>query len=226
MLPIEQLPNCIRNDPEWLAWARIVAALTTQDDVKFGCNHDIQHWVTVSNTAKDFTTLAGGSHHEVQLAIIAGLLHDCGLICGEKHHAANGAQIAKAFLEARYYGNNAPLSDNDIALICHAIANHGDGKETKSIIDAAIIFADKIHVTKDRVVTASSIILEEAIKIEHVSYSIDADTLTLRYQVSDGFRPEQFFRWQKAYDAPAKAAAFIGKAFVLLINGKRFNLPI
>lgn len=224
MVFIEQLYDRIRHDPEWRAWAKIIASHSIEDDVKFGCDHGIYHWTTVANVAQDFVSRAGGNKHDALLARIAGLLHDCGLICGEEHHAENGAQIAKAFLAARY-GNNHPLSNIDIAIICHAIANHSSGREINNIIDAAILFADKTHVCRDRVYTTSSIILEEATKIKQVDFKIAKDTLAVRYQTIDGFDPDKFFRWRKAYEAPAKTAAFLGKNFVLFINNVRYCLP-
>lgn len=224
MVFIEQLHDRIRHDKEWRAWAKIVATLTTAEDVKFGCDHGIYHWTTVAGIAKDFVLRAGGNARDAMLADIAGLLHDCGLICGNDKHAENGAQIAKAFLQARY-GDGRPLSNVDIEIIAHAIANHSDGTEMNNIIDVALHFADKIHVWRDRVYKTSSIILEEATKIRRIDYKITATALVVRYQVEDDFIPEKFFRWKKAYEAPQKAASFLGKQFILFLNDKRYILP-
>ena len=224
MVFIQQLRDSITQDAEWHAWADIVATHTIDEDVKFGCDHGIRHWEKVADIAKDFVLRASGDERNANLAEIAGLLHDCGLICGNDHHAENGAQIAKAFLKA-HYGNRQPLSDIDIDVICHAIANHSNGTEIINIVDAAIFFADKIDVSRDRVNTTSSIILAEAIKIKSVDYEITNDRLILRYQVEDGFDHNQFFRWRKALEGPAKAATFIGKDFAFYLNDQRYSLP-
>ena len=219
MVFIEQLHDRIRHDKEWRTWAKIVATLTTAEDVKFGCDHGIYHWTTVAGIAKDFVLHAGGNARDAMLADIAGLLHDCGLICGNDKHAENGAQIAKAFLQARY-GDGRPLSNVDIEIIAHAIANHSDGTEMNNIIDVALHFADKIHVWRDRVYKTSSIILEEATKIKSIDYEITAAVLAVRYQVEDDFIPKKFFRWKKAYEAPQKAASFLASSsfFFSMIN--------
>ena len=232
MTPAQRLHNLIINDPEWHAWADIIETRTIQEDVKFGCDHGPKHWTAVADLASHFVLNANGSYNDAVLADTAGLLHDCGLICGNKRHSENGAQIARAFLKARFGKDVYPadlyrphLSDSDIYTICHAIANHSSGQEISTIVDAAIHFADKIDVTRDRVHVTSSIILDQAVKIKRVSYEITDDSLVMHYTTDPDFNSAQFFRWRKAYDAPAAAAKFLKKGFAFYINGERFYLP-
>ena len=228
----QRLHRRIVRDPEWHAWADIIDSHTIEEDVKFGCDHGPKHWLAVADAARNFVLSVNGSYNDAILANTAGLLHDCGLICGNEHHPENGAQIAKAFLMVRFSKANTlgdpdcpQLSNRDIETICHAIANHSNGAEINTIVDAAIFFADKIDVTRDRVRTSSSIISDQAVKIKRVYYEITEAALVLHYTTDAGFDPTQFFRWRKAYDAPAAAAKFIGKDFAFYINNERFYLP-
>ncbi|MCR5573181.1 MAG: HD domain-containing protein [Candidatus Saccharibacteria bacterium] len=230
----QRLHNCIVRDPEWHAWADIIETHTIQEAAKFGCDHGPKHWTSVADLARNFVLNTTGSYNDAILADVAGLLHDCGRICGNERHPENGAQIARAFLMARFNKPNEladpyqpRLSDSDIDTICHAIANHSNGQEINTIVDVAVFFADKIDVTRDRdrVHTSSSIISEQATKIKRVYYEITDSSLVLHYETSGDFDSDVFFRWRKAYDAPAAAAKFISKNLEFYIDNKRFNLP-
>lgn len=216
------IPSLIASDPEWAAWAKIIDSYYSAKGDKFDCDHGVKHWRAVAETATDFVQKTTNNHHLAILANIAGLLHDCGLICGDEGHEKNGAVIAKAFLIARF---SQKLTVDEIEMICHAIANHSNGKEVKSIIDAAILFADKIDVSRERIFTVTNELLVEAHKIHRIEYEITPKEVIVRYRVEDDFDPSIFFTWRKAYKAPAKAARFAKRNFSLFLNDTKFELP-
>lgn len=216
------IPSLIISDPEWLAWAKIIDSYYAAKGDKFDCDHGVKHWHAVANTATDFVEKTTNNHHLAILAHIAGLLHDCGLICGDEGHEKNGAVIAKAFLVARF---SHQLTVDEIETICHAIANHSNGKEVKTIIDAAILFADKIDVSRERIFTVTNELLAEANKIRRIEYTITPKEIVVKYHVDDDFNPDIFFAWRKAYRAPAKAAKFTNRSFSLFLNDTKYELP-
>ena len=93
MIFIEQLHDRIFHDPEWREWDKIVGNYTVEEDIKFGCDHGKQHWLDVARIAADFVRRAGGNAREIALADTAGMLHDCGMICGEDNHAENDSSL-------------------------------------------------------------------------------------------------------------------------------------
>lgn len=227
MVSVEQLHSSIFQDPEWRAWAKIVSSLTPEDDVKFGCDHGIQHWLNVSRIAADFARQAGGTDYEVALADIAGLLHDCGMICGEKNHAENGASIVRPYLRARLgdagYGM---LTDSDIEVVCHAIAQHSDYTEIVNLVDAALVFADKVDLGRHRTLSINNDIQLSASQIERINYAVTDDAVIVSYTVTPDFNAYFFLSsWPKAYEVPLKIAVWLKKDCQFFVNNQRIILP-
>lgn len=215
------IPTLIISDPEWIAWANIIGSFYSANGDKFDCDHGIKHWRAVAGVATDFVEKTTHNPHLATIANIAGLLHDCGLICGNERHDKNGAFIAQAFLTARF---NHLLTVDEIKMITHAIANHSSGKEIKTIIDAAIHFADKIDVSRERILAVTNELLVEANKIQKIEYSITLKDIVVKYYVDKDFNPDVFFAWRKAYEAPAKAAKFVNRNFTLFLNNTKYEL--
>ena len=225
MVFIEQMQDCISHDPEWRAWAKIISNYTVLDDIKFGCDHGMNHWIRVSRIAADFARKTGGNDHEIHLVTIAGLLHDCGMICGEERHAENGACIARPYLQA-HWGNLSPLSEADIRIICHAIAHHSDCTEINNIVDAALMFADKVDITRNRLVSIHNDVQRCVSQIERVDYDITDTELGINYVTDDDFDYNYFLtNWPKAHEVPARIAAWLNRDFLFFINDQRIILP-
>ncbi len=223
MVFLDQLHARIIHDPEWQEWAQMVGQYDADIEIKFGCDHGKQHWLRVANTAKDFVQRAGGNRYEILLADIAGLLHDCGLICGDANHAANGARIAQAYL-ASHWGNERPLSDSDISIITHAIAHHSDCQDIHNLVDAGLIFADKTDLDHRRALQTINHTQREITKIKQIQFKVTDTVLALNYEVADDFNLDNF-HWKKAFDAPAAVAIFLSKEFRFFINGHPAHLP-
>ena len=225
MLRFKELSTYIKTDPEWLSCALLVESYTAKDNPKFGSDHGFYHWITVADTAYDLTLMAGYGEHTATLAKIAGLLHDWGLIFGDNNHATLSAALARTYLKT-HFGDKHPLKNTEIDVICHAIAHHSDGKEMANIVDAAVLFADKVHVCSGRINDACNDILREAAKIKRVSFGLTNGFLVLNYQTREDFNPELFFSaWPKAFDAPARVAHFLGRSFKLFLNNNNY-LPM
>lgn len=225
MVFTDQLHRRILNDPEWRAWGKLADNLTIKDDVKFGCDHGINHWKNVSRIAANFVDCAGGSHTEIVLADIAGLLHDIGIICGDFQHAHISSCMARAYLES-HFGEDRPLSTADIEIICHAIKVHSDCNEINNLVDAAVMFADKIDIDKKRALVVANKIIQHVTMIQRISFNIDKRYLTIEYTVSDDFNESFFFpSWPKAYSVPAKVADYLGKELKFIINDHRLIWP-
>jgi hypothetical protein len=222
MVFLDQLHDRIIHDPEWQEWAKMVGQYNADTEIKFGCDHSKPHWLRVAAVAEDFVRRAGGNHYEMLLADIAGLIHDCGLICGDANHATNGARIAEAYLKSRW-GNGRPLKDSDIAIIVHAIAHHSSCDDIQNLVDAALIFADKTDLDHRRALQTVNHTQQEITKIKQIQFKITKTTLALNYEVADDFNLDNF-HWKKAFDAPAAVAVFLSKEFRFYVNGRPVRL--
>lgn len=88
----------------------------------------------------------GYSEHEVELARIAGYLHDIGNLVNRDDHSQSGAVMAFGIL------SDMGMPAEDIATITTAIGNHDEGTGVPvNAVAAALILADKSDVRRSRV---------------------------------------------------------------------------
>lgn len=108
--------------------------------------HSFQHVTRVAETAKYILETMGYSSHEVELAMIAGYLHDIGNLVNRVEHSQSGAVMAFRILD------NMNMPPEDIATVVTAIGNHDEGTGIPvDAISAALILADKSDVRRNRV---------------------------------------------------------------------------
>ncbi len=108
--------------------------------------HSHRHISIVSKRAGDILTKLGYPERTVELAKIAGYLHDIGNCVNRVDHAHSGAIMAFNILKDM----GMPVQER--AEIMMAIGNHDEKTGTAvSDISAALILADKSDVHRDRV---------------------------------------------------------------------------
>ena len=108
--------------------------------------HSFAHVVHVANTAGYILETMGYDEHTVELAKIAGYLHDIGNLVNRKDHSQSGAVMAWSIL------NDMGCDPEDIATIVTAIGNHDEGTGVPvNAVAAALILADKADVRRSRV---------------------------------------------------------------------------
>ncbi|MCL1914694.1 MAG: HD domain-containing protein [Eubacteriaceae bacterium] len=109
-------------------------------------DHSFAHVCKSAETASFILAQLGYPKKSVELAKIAGLLHDIGNMINRTFHALTGAEIARDILESK------GMAYKDIALVCSAIGNHDeDTGSPVNEICAALIVADKSDVRRSRV---------------------------------------------------------------------------
>lgn len=108
--------------------------------------HSFAHVTKVSETAAYILTKLGYDEHEIELAKIAGHLHDIGNLVNRIDHSLSGATMAFRILD------NLGFSAEDTATIVTAIGNHDEGTGVPvNAVAAALILADKSDVRRSRV---------------------------------------------------------------------------
>lgn len=118
-----------------------------QLDVLGYTEHSKRHIGIVSKRAGDILKALGYPEERIELAKIAGFLHDIGNCVNRIEHAQSGAILAYNILKE--IGMNA----KDRTEVMMAIGNHDEGTGTAvSDISAALILADKSDVHRNRVV--------------------------------------------------------------------------
>ncbi len=109
--------------------------------------HSQRHVSIVSNRAGRILETLGYDEYRIELAKIAGYLHDIGNGVNRVDHAHSGAILAYNILK------DMGMDVKDRTEIMSAIGNHDETTGTAvSDISAALILADKSDVHRDRVV--------------------------------------------------------------------------
>ncbi len=108
--------------------------------------HSFAHVVHVAQMAGDILKELGFDERTVELARIAGYLHDIGNLVNRVDHSQSGAVMAWSIL------NDMKCDPEEIATIVTAIGNHDEGNGVPvNAVAAALILADKADVRWTRV---------------------------------------------------------------------------
>lgn len=108
--------------------------------------HSFAHVGKVSTEAARILEYVGCDKDTVELARIAGYMHDIGNLVNREEHSQSGAVMAFRILD------NMGMSPEDIATVVTAIGNHDEGTGVPvNAVSAALILADKTDVRRTRV---------------------------------------------------------------------------
>ena len=148
-------------------------------------DHSTAHCALVAERAAEILKELGYDKDTIELAKIAGFMHDIGNAINRSHHAEYGAILAYELLKE----TDMPIDDR--LTIVSAIGNH-DEKDGVAVdaVTAALIIADKTDVRRSRVVSPK----EEFDIHDRVNYAVtDADvivdrenmTITLKLEIDE-----------------------------------------
>jgi len=108
--------------------------------------HSFAHVMRVAEMSGYVLKTLGYPERDVELARIAGYLHDIGNLVNRESHSLTGAVMAFRILD------NLGFDAHDIATITTAIGNHDEATGTPvNHVCAALILADKTDVRRSRV---------------------------------------------------------------------------
>ena len=108
--------------------------------------HSFAHVTKVAEVSGYILETLDYPERDVELARIAGYLHDIGNLVNRESHSLSGAVMAFRILE------NMGFDATDIAMITTAIGNHDEGTGVPvNHVCAALILADKSDVRRSRV---------------------------------------------------------------------------
>jgi len=183
--------------------------------------HSFAHVMHAAETAGYILQTMGYDDHTVELAKIAGYLHDIGNLVNRKDHSQSGAVMAWSIL------NDMDCDPADVATIVTAIGNHDEGTGVPvNPVAAAMILADKADVRRSRVrnqeLSAFDIhdrvnysVIESSLKI-----SDDKSLIRLKLTVDTqyGSVMDYFEIFLQRMLLCRKAAETLGLRFTLIIN--------
>ncbi len=133
--------------------------------------HSFAHVCAVSAGCEYILKTLGYDEQTIELAKIAGYLHDIGNVVNRTDHSQSGAVMAFRILD------KLGMPPSDIAKIVTAIGNHDEGTGVPvSAISAALILADKTDVRRSRVRNSDRTSFDIH---DRVNYSVEAARVTI-----------------------------------------------
>lgn len=205
-----------------------VLAFLKKGDANLGVlgytEHAEAHCAVVAERAAYILKTFGYSEHEIELAKIAGFMHDIGNAVNRSHHAEYGALLANEILK------ETEMSLEDRVNIVTAIGNHDESTGgAKDALSAALIIADKTDVRRNRVrpqdrgsfdihdrvnyaVTAADLTINAEKRVIELNLEIDEEICTM-YEYFEIFLGRMMLC--------RGAAELLGAKFKLLANGSK-----
>ena len=183
--------------------------------------HSFPHVTKVAEIAGYILTTLGADPRTVELAKIAGYLHDIGNLVNRVEHSQSGAVMAFRILDRMGF------EASEIATICTAIGNHDEGTGIPvNDVAAALILADKADVRRSRVhnqdMATFDIHDRVNYSVTHSKLTIDeshtAVTLDLTVDTNFGSVMDYFTIFTNRMLLCRKAAETLGLQFKLIIN--------
>ena len=185
--------------------------------------HSFAHVTRVAQIAGDILQALYYPERTVELARIAGYLHDIGNVVNRVDHSQSGAVMAFRLLD------KMDFPPEEIAVIVTAIGNHDEGTGVPvNAVAAALILADKSDVRRSRVRKKADISQDIH---DRVNYSVTASglrvdpgsktvTLTLQVDTAVSSVMEYFEIFMKRMLMCRKAAEKLDLSFHLTINNQ------
>lgn len=186
--------------------------------------HSVRHISIVSNRAGRILETLGYEEERIELAKIAGYMHDIGNCVNRVDHAHSGAILAYQILK------EMGMDVKRRTEIMMAIGNHDEQTGTAvSDISAALILADKSDVHRDRVVNTNMSTFDKHDKVNYAvtnaDFTINKKTrkATLDLTIDTKICPvlDYFEIFMDRTMMSKYAAKYLNIWFELIINGTK-----
>ena len=186
--------------------------------------HSKKHATEVAEHAAEILKITGANEHEIELAKIAGYMHDIGNCINRQDHAHSGAILAYSILQQL----NMPLKDR--LTITTAIGHHDEKTGTAlEPVSAALILADKIDVRRDRVQNPSIANFDihdrvcYAVLSSSLKFKTEKKIIQMNLELDDSMCTvmDYFGIFLKRMMMCKRAAEVLGWSFNLVVNGSK-----
>ena len=183
--------------------------------------HSFAHVGLVAENSRYILETLGYPAREVELAQIAGYLHDIGNLVNRVDHSQSGAVMAWSIL------NDMGCDPAEIATIVTAIGNHDEGNGVPvNEVAAALILADKADVRRSRVRNTDTTTFDihdrvnYSVKKSQLKINEDRTLVKLKLTVDTkyGSVMDYFEIFMQRMILCRKAAERLGLQFKLMIN--------
>jgi len=186
--------------------------------------HSFRHCRLVSNKCGEILSQLGYPDRMVELARIAGYIHDIGNAVNRNNHAQTGAVLAYGFLLRQEMASDEALT------VMMAIANHDEEAGIPvNAVAAALILSDKADVHRSRVTNRNrtSFDIHDRVNYAATHSALTVDTIagTARLNIDIDTKISAVMDYFEIFLTRMKmcrnAAEFLHLQFQLFINGNQ-----
>ena len=208
----------IKNSPE-------IRTYITQADASLIAlgytEHSFAHVTKCAETAASLLSQLGYDDRHIELARIAGYMHDIGNVINRADHAQSGAVMAFRILD------KMGMAPEDVAVVITAIGNHDEHTAFPvNAVAAALILADKTDVRRSRVRNQATIHFDihdrvnYAVEQADLKLSTEHKTLTLQLTIDTDICSvmDYFEIFLSRMLLCRKAAEYFGLQFKMTVN--------
>ncbi len=183
--------------------------------------HSFAHVTRCAQMAAHLLSQLGYDQRQVELARIAGYMHDIGNVVNRVDHAQSGAVMAFRILD------KMGMAPEDVAVVITAIGNHDEGTAYPvNAVAAALILADKTDVRRSRVRNRATISFDihdrvnYAVEQSDLTLDTQARTLTLELTIDTAISSvmDYFEIFMNRMLLCRKAAKYFGLEFRMVVN--------
>ncbi len=187
-------------------------------------DHSKAHCMQVAHQAGKILERFGYPEHDIELAKIAGLMHDIGNMINRTHHAEYGALLANEMLKK----TDMPLEDR--ITVVSAIGNHDESTGGPiDVVSAALIIADKTDVRRSRVRQKEKALFDihdrvnYAVTESKLKITKDKSVIALNLQIDEKICSmyDYFEIFLERMMLCRKSAEILGTTFKLTVNGRK-----
>mgnify|MGYP003370256436 CR=1 FL=1 len=186
--------------------------------------HSKKHAARVASRAGWILQELGYSDHVIELAKIAGFMHDIGNSINRSDHAHSGAMLAYGILKDR------GMAISDAMTVMTAIGHHDESTGTAvDPVSAALILADKTDVRRNRVQKPikESFDIHDRVNYAALSSELEIDNedkvIQLNLELDDNICSlmDYFEIFLQRMIMSKRAAEVLGYRFKLIANGSK-----
>ena len=187
-------------------------------------DHSVAHCAIVAEEAGKILQVFGYTEHEIELAKIAGFMHDIGNCINRSKHAEYGGLLANEILK------EMDMSIRDRVTVISAIGHHDESTgSAMDAVSAALIIADKTDVRRNRVREKEKATFDihdrvnYAVTESKLWIDVEGKTITLNLEIDEKICTmyEYFEIFLGRMMMCRSAAEMLGAKFRLRVNGSK-----
>lgn len=187
-------------------------------------DHSAAHAAVVAERAGEILQKLNFEKRQVEMAKIAGFLHDIGNCVNRIDHAHHGALLARTILK------DMGMEYEEIALVINAIGEHDEATgQAVNPISAALILADKTDVRRNRVQEKVSENFDQHDRVNYavteakLAIQLEKQVIRFRIQLDESIcsMMDYFEIFLERMLMCKRAAEVLGMKFKMTVNGNK-----